>query len=405
MSYPVPREYAVGVATQGVPNSLAPSSAIRPMPCETRLVSVPSSGGDQTSGGLLSFNINSGSSTYIKSGSMVLRFRITPTIGGGGAGGQWFPANSEMRSAASALQRLTIIAGGQVVESIDQYGTLIRHILAHGSSEGFVDQDWALYSARGITLVSGTGLDVSIPVVSGVFNNGSDFPAFLVPQMSVQFDLAQTGFTVIPTNPATTASYSITGAALVYESISVPDQMAAEMRSRLQGGEMYSINFVTYQAQSLANAGTVTALMGLASSSLRCVLWARESTTAATSGNSLFDAQTRANLYLDGRLINSASISNLVDSWVELNRSLGRLGDSNVSTASFVNRTNFDTIYYLGGISCLKTDQAGFAFSGSPVNQAVLELSCAGTAATLRIWAVTDRGLLIDGTGQCRVVQ
>lgn len=401
MSYALPKEYPVSIASQGVPASLAPSQAVRPIAAETRIVAVPSSGGDQSAGGLLAFNINAGNATYIKSGSMVLRFRITPTIGGGGTAGQFFPAGSSLRSAAAALQRLTVLCGGQVVESIADYAALIRHVITHGSSTGFADFDWALYAARAVTLANGTGVDVSIPVLSGVFNNGSDFPAWLVQQLSVQFDLAQTAACIVPTAPATTASYVVSNAQLIYEAVQVPEAMAMEMRQRLQGGEMYSLNYITYTNQTLANAATVTALLGLASSSLRGVLYARE--TAA--GASIFDGQTKANLYLDGRLVNSAPINNAVDAWVELNRSLGRLADTNVSSSSFVDRATYSSDYFLGGISCQKSDQAGFAFSGSPVNQAVLELQGTGAASTLRIWAVLDRGLLIDGSGNCRTVQ
>lgn len=401
MSYANPVQYPVGIATQALPASLAPSSAQRPIAAETRIVAVPSSGGDQSGGGLLNFNINAGNATYIKSGSVVLRFRLTPTIGGGGTGGQFYPATSEMRSAASALQRLTILAGGQVIESIGDYGALFRHILTHGSSAGFVEADWQQYAARAVTLANGAGVDVSIPVLSGCLNGNQDVPAWLLQQFSIQFDLAQSGACVIPTAPATTASYVVSNAQLVYEAVQVPEAMATEMRQRLQGGEMYPLNYVTYQSQQLANAATVTALMGLASSSLRGVLYARE-TAAGVSGS---DTQTKANLYLDGRLINSASIANDVDAWVELNRTLGRLGDPNVSSPDFLTRANYSALYFLGGISCQKTDQAGFAFSGSPVNQAVLELACAGTASTLRIWAVVDRGLLIDGSGNVRTVQ
>lgn len=422
--YPVP-----SISEDDIPYSMAPSMEKRPRASQNRVVSIASANGTQVAGGLLTFNI-SAPNHAIKSGSVYLRGKVRVTtaaaagwgfMGGGGTG----VGACDVGSVASCIQRFTLMAQGSVIEQINDYRDLHNLVLTH-TNKSYADADASIKELRGLVGATATDYSFALPIFSGVLNSGHHFPAYLCSQVTALFDLnpllqAVRANTDGQANPT---ALQISDAYLVYDAIEPDAGYVQAVKARLAGGEMYSLNYVTYKHQQLANAATISALQGLSTSSLRGVLFCKitnaQGVNGATAdgyytddytvGGSLDAAQIE--LYCDGRLINQVQLNSTAVQFSELERTLGRLGDPSLNSqlsaaTTLLKIAEFQDRKWMCGISANRVDDFNMAFTGTPCNQLLLKVANADATAntTFNMWAVVDQVVMIDGSGSCRVVQ
>ena len=419
-SYPVP-----SISEDDIPYSMAPSMEKRPRASQTRIVQIASSGGDQVAGGLLSFSI-SAPSHAIKSGSAYIRAKVRVTTGAAGGwqflGGDNTALENRVGSAASLIQKFTLMAQGNVVEQInnvrDLYGLLLTH-----SSKSYCEADAQVKERRGFIGVTATDYEFVLPVFSGLLNCGKHFPAYLTSQVTMNFDLnplLQAVRSAVDAEANPTA-LTVKDAFLIYEAVEPDTSYLAAVRQRLASGEAYALNYVTYKHQQFANAATISALQGLSSSSLRGVLFTKITNAAGANGaaadgrygDDMADPATaEIELQLDGRTINSVRLNSTQTQFIEMERTLGRLGDYSLNSAltgatAAAKASDYSENKWLCGINCNRDDSANLAFSGTPVNQLLLRVGGAGGAAnvTFHMWSVVDQVVMIAGDGSSRVVQ
>jgi hypothetical protein len=365
---------------------------------------------------------------YLRGKVTVVQDPATAAAGWSFLGGE---GASPIGSAASLINKVTILAGGAVVEQIDQVGHLHNLLLTH-TNASYCAYDAAVKELRGLTggaaNLAGTTVEFAVPVFSGLLNSGHHFPAFLLPQMNINFDLqpvlqALRATTATQSNPT---AYTVSEAYLAYEALE-PDQayiqaIRAKLNETDKAGnpKAFGINYLSYMHQQLdGNTGTIMALQGLSSSSLRAVLYtnfinAAGANSAATDGN-YNDAITvvagaDTDLFVDGRQINQVRYNSLPVVYAELERALGRLGDPTINSELVgatvpLKQASYADCRYLAGVNCTRVDDANLSFSGTPVNQLQLRVSGrAPAASTFHMWACVDRVIMIDRSGAARVV-
>lgn len=274
-----------------------------------------------------------------------------------------------------------------------------------------------LYTAQTIT--------VCVPINLGLFNAKAHLPLFLLSgcQLQVDLDSAAQGLTSGSADPIT--DYSISQAQLVFEQL-VPDSVYEQGVKQMLASRVYQIPINTWYNVKISNAGaTKTQNIGLNSSSVKAVLWnAVVGNASRNSGAFTSDTQVSAYLYLDGQLVSNSNLADASDQFAEMNRSLNILTDiSRTSwgpstnagvagtavagdfTASSLSRAVYSVGAYLGGLSCSRSDQAGFSFSGTPVNTAVLQLTNAGTAGDAFIYVALQQVVTIDLAGNVNLIR
>ena len=402
MSFQQPRAYNLSLALSDIPQCMAPSKSVKPIPSESRVVAIASSSAAQDGGGMLSFMIPS-QGGYARSGSFYLKCRITES--GATAGSKWSFAGPT-RSASAIINRFTMMAGSQVVEQINHYNILHDTLLLHASSAGYAnDSRLYQYSTSEIDVdAEGAAVNVCIPLISGLLNSGYDLPLFMFSgNVTVNIDLNSTVQALVG---AAITKYTVSEAQLVYEEVRPEGALIAKMRQELSGDKKWSIPFVSFRNLAAANTGVFSQILGLNVSSLRSVLFTKqEAKTQAAVGNFNWDTLTDAKLYLDGRIVNAVTYNSSATHFAELNRCLNRLNDTDRSSLTS-SLENYKTKDFVSGINCTRVAEAGMAFTGTPVNQAVIELRCAGVATqTVYVMACYDTALTIDGLGICEVLQ
>jgi hypothetical protein len=436
-----PKNYSYGPSNEaGVPESMTSSVDQKMISSYTTIKQVTSQSGDQTSGGLLQFQIATGSSQgYLKSGSAYMKCRITFTQaiaaanmiafqGGLSAGGTnpAVVANASLGggSASAIISRLNVSIGGVLVNSIMNYKTLHDVILNHCTSQAYRQNDSGImeFTGKALSSVIANGfLDVCIPLMAPCLNDEQSFPLFLVNSPIVIEILLNSVNEAIAYTTTAVTEYKVSDASIIYETINPSPDFEMAVKQRLQSGSMWSMSTDDYYNLSLANAATINYNIGLNLSSVKGVLWTFSVTPVAGEYHPYSgDNQTDAKLYLDGRLINQfTELKTIPHQYVEFQRTIGALYDYVTTSQNFgllplISNTNVVTasLYgsypassYCGGISCNRSNDSSFAFTGTPCQTINLTRSCDGTAGTLYIMVLYSQMIMIDSSGSVSIMR
>jgi hypothetical protein len=416
-----PSSYNVAVASSDIPSAWLPDSRPRVASGGSkRIISIASQNGTVTSGQPLQFQLPAGmGSGFLMSGSAYIRMAITVTI----AGGTY--AFKQTGAASSVVQRMTATLSGSQVETIQNYGKLYNSLIQHACNANYVANDNKLseetYPAA--FRATGTEIVVCIPVGLGLFNAKQHLPLFLLSSAMLQVDLASVA-DAITSVTALATQFSVANAVLIAEQI-VPDSQYEMGMKQMLASRVYQMAFDTFYNTKYAGQAAITANLGLNSSSVRSVLWTAIPWTgdyrphSQTSGG-----QSQCYLTLDGALVSNSQLNNVSEQYLEMNRSLNNIfditrtsvGPNRVAadqvaaaddvTLAPISRTTYASGAYLGGLSCQRSNDSGFGFVGTPVNQAVLSWSgIALTAGEFHVFVALQQVLTVDQNGTCNLIR
>jgi hypothetical protein len=421
MSYQPVKDYAIGAASTDIPAAWMPSSEPRVQSGGShRIVSVASQNGTVTSGQQLSFQLpaNLGAG-FLVSGSAYIRATVSVTQANAYS---W--AFRQYGSAHSMFLRMSALCSGTLTEQIQNYNKLMSSLLLHATNASFVANDDRVAQASMSGLTVTQTLDVCIPVNLGLFNARCHLPLFLLSQAQLQVDLDSAAQAFTSGSGDAITEFSISQANLVFEQL-VPDSVYEQGVKQMLASRVYQIPINTWYNLKLANQSVITQNIGLNSSSVKGIFWnVVVGNTARNSGAFTSDTQSSAYLYLDGQLVSNSSLATVPEQFLEMNRALNVMSDvdrtswaptsaagvaGNAAAGDFtqgpLTRALYSAGAYLGGLSCSRSNQDGFSFSGTPVNTAVLQVGTANTPGTFYIYTALQMVVTIDVASNVNLIR
>lgn len=417
-SYPQVPQLAAGL--MDIPSSLLSDSQPRLVSSQVRQVQLPSQSGNQQAGGVLNFQISTGvGQGYMKRGSCYLRTKIRVTCGADSSAAAstcLFDAaaaatvqsfGGPLAIASHVINRLTLLSGGSVIEQINNYHVVADILNAHASSKDYMTADAGMYenafqnfNASTCDSVNAGGTEfvitVTIPLLSGLLQGAHHIPLFLLSgNLQLQLDL----------NPIASAfcggvqTAGFENNTLMYEQLSVDAVMEATLKQSLMRApfQIPFNSFVTLAA-AIGAAGTVSQPIGLNLSSVYGVLVAQVAapSTLENRKHMIKNGLSKINLFADGRLVNSYDINSDPLVYAEMNKVFNLAFDANRSSTLGVNteltaaansakRFQFNTYVHTAGVCMTRVSEEGVVMAGSPVNQALVELTVTGAATAYYI--------------------
>jgi hypothetical protein len=389
---------------------------------------------------------------YIKSNSMMLRGKVTLT-GTGGAAAAWAFAGQSSTTAmtiasvsnggggaASLFSRFTLTLPGGAQVSYGQanyyrnaviphaltpeYFNDLRQLESAGVVKNYVDD-----TAGALNKVCWFTTTVDIPCL----NSQQALPMLLMSGgLSLEIvtsSVAEAFYHIAGTAAATVTGYAISDLSLVYEIINVtPEFKAGLVAAKSQSPYLIHCNDRICLGP-LTSQNTTRVNVGLGLSSMKGVVFtqmlvAAAATTLAQPKVFTNNGMTNFALYNNGQLFSIPSVTSDDLCFSEMQRCLGRINDSNISSllAPIVNatnsnlRNNYNVGQFLAGSTCETIDDWSFSSQGVPCDQLALEITTGtqtadawqvatgSAAANLYIWAFYDSILVVnpDGTVQIR---
>jgi hypothetical protein len=414
-------QFSISAQQSDIANAVVSSSARRAQPASASLVNIVSQSSSQGQGGQVLINLGNTPNTFIKNGTVYLRFKLTATTTAIAGADQWIRSGSATCAATSAasaapasgnnyqapnvgswssvISRLTISAGSNVLEQINNYNVFHEAMLLH-TSGNYGLQDMQLleggqcsasaYSADTWKVAASAAAGqvrsayVTIPLFAGVFNaqDNKDFPLGLL-QGGIQIvaDLASDAMTFTATDCAPTLTVS--EASLSYEAVQVSGEYMNALRAELaQSGQLFQMPFVSALVMNVGALATLDVTYGVGLASVKAVLFTNKNTPAITAPKySLADSCNQLRIYADGKLQNMFQISDVPTFYAELNRALGSLA-SRTSTSGVLDMfSGYASKYFYGGLSFNKFNEGGLTMSGTPCSQLQFHLERTLTAA------------------------
>jgi hypothetical protein len=384
-------------------------------------MNIASQNGTVTSGQPIQFSLPAGiGAGFLMSGSAYIRFTVSVTQA---ATGTW--AFKQTGAASSVIQRMTAVLSGAQSETIQNYNKVYNALLQHACNANFIANDSKLeeYTYSGALFANTDSVTVCVPVGLGLLNAKQHLPLFLLSSAMIQCDLASVLDAVFSGSATLVTEYSVSNAVLIAEQI-VPDSQYEMGMKQMLASRVYQMAFTTFYNNKYAQQASITVPLGLNSSSVRSILWqsipyvGQQRNHAPTSGS-----QSSCYCTLDGALVSNSQLANVPEQFCEMNRALNNIfditrtsvgpqdvaansqSDAGDITLSVIGRGNYAEGAYLGGLSCLRSNESGFGFAGTPVNQAVL--SWQGSAATgeFHVFVALDQVLVVDQNSTCNLIR
>jgi len=420
--------------TVAAPQSLDSNDSPQAMKGSVRQVSVASSSGDQQSSGLLVFNVSAANSSITRK-SMFIRARVqvayTATLADystaalttafqgpgvlvvadkmattGSAISSTFAGIQQLSNAYSIVQRSTLYSGGAVLDQINFLCDLMSGlILPHNTNRDWLVTDGANLIAvaqaalPATTLTTGGNLyyDICLPVPHACFNSERDFPLYLLgpgTPISLQIDLTPiTRALKLSTGTAPTSSnFTLTSASLCYEAVDLPGEFVDSMRMRVKSSP-FVIPQLSYIITQLPLSALASYTCGLNVSSLRAAYvvpfgaasystdptvifsynraGAADVLITATGGNY---TGTNAQLFCDGRLVNSVNLDNPAMTFAALKQALSG-SITNALVPSISSRETYKQSYFAIGVDATAFSDQSTVLGGTPCSQATISLS------------------------------
>jgi hypothetical protein len=423
-SYVQERSYAVNMPTSDIPQSMMDEKLVKPLPMTSSLVSCANQAGSQQNGGQLIFSIPANSTSFLMQNSGYLRFDLTITCSATGGTGCFANAAS---SASSLINRLTLQAGGNLIENIQQYG-LMTHpmLLLNKTNQNYFNNDAFLQENAGGTIplpqAGATSLSVSssyaFPLAIGSFANHS-WPLFLQSAPSILTLELQGSLAQAFTGPLITG-YTISNAYFCYQNLQCDGQYIAAVRQSLAQGNLYTIPTVSYLGLTYGSGASISYNIGLNLSSVLAFLYTIIATPVNTApcwhtGRS----QTLAELYVDGRNISTLGLNmdltqRPAQVFIESRRAFEALGDplqsviTNDNYANTVAQGNLGSTQtsWQNSVCCLgfgglnHCNEMGFSFTGTAVSNLSFRWTGSYTNGDVIYMSIPySCCLLFDGTG------
>ena len=388
-----------------------------------RIVNVSSSTGTQTAGGLVSFILPASQGAgMLVSGSAYIKANISVTQA---TAYSW--SFAQYGSASSVVNRMTLLSSGAISEQILNYNKTYSALLLHASNPSFACGDDKLnqLSFNGALNTVQT-VTIAIPVLLGAFNSKQHYPLCLLNSSQLNVDLDTVVNAITQNSGDALTDFSVNSASLVFEQIIFDNQYEQGLRAMLASGRLFQMPISTFYNVRTAQTGAVTQNIGLNCSSLKAILWSTVPSETQRGSKQFTDAnQTSARLYLDGSLQFAGNLSDEVSQFLEMNRALNTMWDSdrvsvapgaytagnapadatNITIASGgITRTLYKDGAYLGGLSCAKSSEAGFAMKGVAVNSAVLEF-VGDAGGTFYITCCVEQILTVDAMGNASLIR
>ncbi len=445
--YQVPHNYhSANSQEPGVPESLVSALDQKMIPSTTTIKQITSQSGTQTSGGLMLFQIPTGSGQgYLKSGSAYLKCTITVTAVGN-ATNYWAFANGMNPngvvakdaglgggSASSIINRVNISCGGVLMNSIQNYNVLHDVILNHCTSREYKLSDSAIFEGSGQQFsftagdnaVEKTGT-FCIPIMVPCMNDEQSLPLFLLNSpivVEILFNSLAQAIVSIDGSAAGNAvtEYTVSNASIIYENLNVSSDFEQAVKMKLQQGSVWSMSTDDFYNLSLANSATVNYNIGLNLSSVKGVLFTYQRLPVAGAYSGYRDdGQTDAKLYLDGRLINQfGSLNSYAQMYLEFQRAIGAMFDYVTTSCNYglvpiaadthgsiaTSYNAYPNATFCGGISCNRSSDGGFAFTGTPCQTINFTRDSVGTAGTLYLMVLYSQMIMIDASGSVSIVR
>ena len=386
---------------------------------------------------------------YIKSNSMMLRGNVVIT-GAGGAAAVWSFAGQATNTAASAtdvlggaggaaslFSRFTLTLPGGAQSSYGQANYYRNAVVPHALSAEYFNDLRQLESAG---LVKNYTTDVvtnkncwfTTTVDIPCLNSQQSLPLLLMSGgLSLEIVTAAVNeafYCIAGTATATITSYEIKDLALIYEIVNVtPEFKAGLVAAKSQSPYLIHCNDRLCLGP-LTFGGTTRLNVGLGLSSMKGVVFTSmlvDSISAVVDKPKVFtnNGMTNFALYNNGQLFSIPTITSDDLCFSEMNRCLGRINDSNISSLLFsvVNtvttnrRNNYNLGQFLAGSTCETIDDWSFSSQGVPCDQLALEITCGAqtadkwqgivtaAAANLYVWVFYDSILVINPDGTCQI--
>jgi len=422
------KSYPVSVSNQDIPSAWMSNQDPRVASATKRIVNVSSSTGTQNSGGLVSFILPAGQGAgFLASGSAYMKFTVTITQA---TAYSW--SFAQYGSASSVVNRMTLLSSGAISEQILNYNKTYSALLLHASNPSFACGDDKLnqQSFNGALNAGALGeganiVTVAIPILLGAFNSKQHYPLCLINSAQLNVDLDTVVNAITQASGDALTDYAVSSASLVFEQI-IPDQQYEQgLRAMLASGRLFQMPISTFYNVRTAQTGAVTQNIGLNCSSLKAVLWSTVPVETQRGSKQFTNAnQTSARLYLDGSLQFAGNLSDEISQFLEMNRALNTMWDSdrvscaptayaagNVADANGIllraggiTRALYSDGAYLGGLSCAKSSESGFAMKGVPVNSAVLEF-VGDAGGTFYIMCCVEQILTFDAMGNASLIR
>lgn len=406
-------QVSVSAQMSEIANAVVPSNARRSQPATSALVSIVSQSSAQGSNGQVLFNLGNTPNTFIRNGSVYLKFKLTATTTALSGADQWIRAGSAQCTAlttatagvnhvgsfSSVIQRLTVQAGASVIEQINNYNVYHEALALHTSGNyGLQDQqllEGGQYSAsaynadqwkvaNAVAAGAQRSAYICVPLFAGVFNaqDNKDFPLGLL-QGGVQIviDLASDAWALKATDCAPVMTVS--EAVLSYEAVTVSSEYMNALRGQLaQTGQLFQMPFVSCLSMNVARSAVLDVVYGVGLSSLKAVLFTNKNTAIQTAqNNSLADTPTALRIYADGKLQNNFQIADIATYYTELNRALGTLASRSSTSGHADMYKNYHDKFFYAGISFNKFNESGLTMTGTACSQLQFHLESTVTAA------------------------
>jgi hypothetical protein len=425
MSFPAnaSKYYGIAAASSDVPLQLGSSTLSKPLPSETKIVSVPTQSANAGPGGNQIFQLPTGAGTgFIKPNSMYLAFDIVAT---GGAGNwNW---QGPTRSASALINRLTVQIGSTNVEQINNYNILHDQLLLHTTNTSYYSVDSNILEGTASAAYTGpaTGVSASytVPLISSLFSNEKAVPTFLFQgPITVLLDYNSLLNTIQDgLNAFTATNYTISNARIVYETIAVDESYKQGVKAMLAEGRLFQMNLVSYMNLQVALQDNVNYTIGANLSSIKGLLYSASAGSGANvqvgvaagsyaSGRPLYNVvnnaqnvQNNFRLYLDGRLVNQLqNLNTRSNVFAEMNRTVSNMFDTNSTS---VDSVNFLNATFVGGINTNRFNER-MAMCGSPAQNLNFIYEATGTnGGNLYVNIIYGQVLVCDALGSVSMVR
>jgi len=406
--------YVLPASASDVPQAWKSNASAKPIECSLQTTNVPALSGNQAASGTTNIQLPLGSGSGIML-NPYLRFDVTVALSA--AATVAFRGPSALASAC--INTYTTYINSVQCDQIANASEVYEQLLAHGSSQSFMERDAAIMMSAGQSYTLGAAGNLSlgtqvIPLL-GCLGSQQGFPAYLCSgtlQVSIQWNSIVRALRATVEDLALITGYTISNVQLVYDKISPESAFVDAMKREMDMGQKYVLSYLNIEnaAFSVANA-TASIQYGLNVSSLRAVVasqvLAANEILAASTNPSTANSLSNFQVSLDGRLINNTNftVASGGDSviFAELNKCFSRLFDASVSDVATA--ANFADTFFAVGVSACRVNES-LAFSGSKATQVSIQYNrSAGTAATLYLSFLSDRQVLIGAAGDITLVR
>lgn len=393
--------------TVEVPRSFQPEMDRALLDGNPRTFEFPASAANFSQGILSQIIVPNSSQRYILGGSCYLNFDIATSVTISTPSASWMSyfTGGPTKSAAALIDRLTISVAGTTLVDVNQYYIWHNMILAHASSQDYIQAAQVLENAftaikTGTATTDTESITISLPLAVGLLNTTKAFPLWALggPMViNIYWSSAARALGVCPTQAGsrtgtgaqTLASGSVTytgsNLSLRCQCVDVDPEYIMEQRRQMAGGKM--LTFMYDQAMGMQmGAGAASINFGVNTSSLLAVLGAQLMTadtgqlaTAPAEGSGAtfangwgysFNELNSLRVYRDGTQLTSfpLCVGGRDDAFPVLQQALGILFST--SNASIVQRCRPDAVLGSSSANCAldqQSSQAPQRFNLKPV--------------------------------------